>query len=346
MRAGLLVRRFVHFLVMALAALFLAMEAYSFIRVLPFCPRETSLVFIKPHLPPGLITAELQNRGVLEERWKFKLLVRLTGAARKLRPGEYSFFVPSSPLEVLRILIEGKVILHRVTVPEGSTVARIGKALTDAGLPEGGVSFERLVHQPGFPSRLGVPQDSFEGFLFPDTYFFSRLNDGETILRTMNERFKSTVTPEDEHRANALGLTLAQWVTLASIIEKESGLASEQLLISSVFHNRLKKKMRLQSDPTVIYGIPDFNGNLTKKDLQTPTPYNTYTHGGLPPGPIANPGLGALKAAINPAKTDFFYFVARKDGTHAFSATYEEHERNVERYQLNHTASSLSPRNP
>ncbi|MFH1017512.1 MAG: endolytic transglycosylase MltG [Pseudomonadota bacterium] len=342
MNVPLRTRRFIYPLVLASAALFLAVEVSSFLRVFPGREREPKVVFIKPHLPPGLIALELRNQGVLTSRWKFKLLVHLLGVGRKLKPGEYNFPVPSSPLEAVRTLVAGKVILHKVLFPEGITVDGMGHVLAEAGLVDT-QSFEELTHRSDLPARFGIPAGSLKGFLFPDTYFLSKLDDGEAILRTVYERFKAVITPQDHLRARELRLSLLQWVTLASLIEKESSLTSEQPMISSVFHNRLKKWMRLQSDPTVIYGIPDFNGNLTKKDLQTPTPYNTYTKMGLPPGPIANPGLSALRAAIYPATTNFLYFVARKDGTHAFAATYEEHLKNVARYQLGKPASPMPP---
>jgi UPF0755 protein len=325
--------RFLRVLLLLLISFALAFEALTFVRIVPYREREPKVVFIRPHTAPGLIALQLSEAGVLTSRWKFKLLVRLMGVGKRLKPGEYNFFVPSSPLEVVRTLTEGKVILHRVTVPEGLTIADVGRVLSGVGLMNAPV-FEDLVHDPGLAARMGVPSSSFEGFLFPDTYYFSKLDDPETMLRAMHDRFRAALSPEDEAKAKALGLSLVQWVTLASMIEKESGVRTEQPVIASVFINRLRKKMRLQSDPTVIYGIPGFNGNLTKKDLQTPTPYNTYTNAGLPPGPIANPGEGALKAAVNPADTNYLYFVAKKNGTHAFSATYEEHVRNVDVYQL------------
>ena len=150
----------------------------------------------------------------------------------------------------------------------------------------------------------------------------------------MVRRFQEVFTPAWEERARERKMTVHQVVTLASIIEKETGAPAERPVISSVFHNRLQKDMRLASDPTVIYGIKDFNGNLTRKDLTTPTPYNTYKIKGLPPGPIANPGADAIQAALYPADTDFLFFVSKRDGTHHFSKTYPEHEKAVRKYQL------------
>jgi len=180
----------------------------------------------------------------------------------------------------------------------------------------------------------GLAGMTFEGYLFPDTYFFPRDVTIEGIISTMVKRFWSVFVPEWQARAKDLGLSVHQTVTLASIIEKETGAAFERPIISSVFHNRLKKKMRLESDPTVIYGIKNFDGNLTKKHLTTRTPYNTYKIRGLPIGPIANPGSASLEAALYPDDTKYIYFVSRKDRTHQFSMNLKQHNRAVRKYQL------------
>jgi UPF0755 protein len=179
-----------------------------------------------------------------------------------------------------------------------------------------------------------IKAETFEGYLFPDTYLFPKDTTSEEIISTMVKRFRSVFKPEWKNRAEALGFSIHQVVTLASIVEKETGVASERPVISSVFHNRLKRKMRLESDPTVIYGIKDFDGNITKKHLAEPTPYNTYVIRGLPPGPIANAGVGAFEAVLFPADTKFLYFVSKKDTTHQFSTNIKDHNRAVRKYQL------------
>jgi UPF0755 protein len=181
---------------------------------------------------------------------------------------------------------------------------------------------------------MGIQAESLEGYLFPDTYYFPRNTPIDRIIQTMLDRFNTVFTPAWADRARGIGLSRHQVVTLASIIEKETGAAGERPLIASVFHNRLARGMRLQSDPTVIYGIEDFDGNLTRAHLETPTPYNTYQVAGLPPGPIASPGRAALEAALFPEETDYLYFVARGDGTHQFSTRLDEHNEAVRRYQL------------
>jgi UPF0755 protein len=182
--------------------------------------------------------------------------------------------------------------------------------------------------------KLNVPADSFEGYLFPDTYFFPRGVLAKDIITTMVNRFWTQFGVDWKERADELGLSVHEVITLASIIEKETGVSSERPIISSVFHNRLKKRMRLESDPTVIYGISDFDGNITRKHLDTHTPYNTYRIRGLPPGPIANPGAAAIESALFPAETDYLFFVSKKDRTHKFSTTILEHNRAVRKYQL------------
>jgi UPF0755 protein len=182
--------------------------------------------------------------------------------------------------------------------------------------------------------KLGIQADTFEGYLFPDTYYFPKNVRRDQIIQTMVDRFRSVFNREWQARSKALGYSVHEIVTLASIIEKETGEGSERPVISSVFHNRLRRRMRLEADPTVIYGINNFNGDITRKDLETPTPYNTYKIEGLPPGPIASPGFASLSAALYPADTAYIFFVAKGDRTHHFSTTYKEHNRAVRKYQL------------
>ncbi|MEJ2039528.1 MAG: endolytic transglycosylase MltG [Desulfosarcinaceae bacterium] len=220
-----------------------------------------------------------------------------------------------------------------VTIPEGYTFKQIASELARLGLADE-QAFIDLASDPATVHDFGLEGETMEGYLFPDTYYFPKGLPAKSIMAKMVERFRQQVPREWSQRARQLGLSLYQVITLASIIEKETGDASERPLISSVFHNRLKKHMRLESDPTVIYGIKNFDGNLTRKHLTTRTPYNTYTIRGLPKGPIANPGRDAIRAALYPAQTDFLFFVSKKDSTHHFSKTIEEHNRAVRKYQL------------
>jgi UPF0755 protein len=217
-------------------------------------------------------------------------------------------------------------------VKEGASIWEIGQLLQQVGiLPR--AEFEAILTDPAALKDAGIEGASFEGYLFPETYQFPRNTRPQKIVSTMVEQLDKIWKPEWNARLTELGMTKHQILTLASIIEKETGSADEQPLISSVFHNRLKKKMKLQADPTVIYGIPNFNGNLTKEDLGTPTPYNTYVIEGLPPGPIANPGKKAIEAALYPANTEYLYFVADGQGKHIFSENLENHNQAVNDYQ-------------
>jgi len=281
----------------------------------------------------GTVTQNLHARGLFDHPDKFKLLARFKGYDKKIRAGEYELSAAMAPREILEKLVSGKVRLYRLTIPEGYTLRQIAAAVEKAGLcPER--EFSRAAIDPAEMAAAGVAAQSLEGYLYPDTYLFPRGVTGLEIVRAMTTRFKRVFKPEWETRAAELKMSVHEIVTLASIIEKETGAAFERPLISSVFHNRLKKKMRLETDPTVIYGIPNFNGNLTRKDLTTPTAYNTYVIKGLPPGPIASPGAKALEAALYPAETKYLFFVSKKDTTHQFSTNIKDHNKAVRKYQL------------
>ena len=281
------------------------------------------------------VARELGEKGVVSHPRLFAFWARLRGLDTRVHRGLYRFEGAVSPRSVLDGLVRGRTVVYKVTIPEGFTVRQIGRVLESKGLamPE---KFAAAVADPSLLASLGA--DSVEGYLFPTTYLFRALATEEEIVKTMFAEFKDRFTPALQARARELGLTRHELVTLASIIEKEGGPAAEMPLVSAVFHNRLKRGMRLQSDPTVIYGLEDFNGNLTRKDLRSPGPYNTYTIRGLPPGPIANPGLVALKAALHPAEVDYLYFVSRNDGSHHFSESLREHNAAVRKYQKNRRA--------
>ena len=217
-------------------------------------------------------------------------------------------------------------------IPEGLRAAEIADRLDAAGLADR-ETFLAVVFDPDSPARMGVEGGSLEGYLFPDTYRFARGLPPEEIARSMVGEFLR-VYRGLEPATNGMALSMLEEVTLASIVEKETGVAKERPLIASVFLNRLKRGMRLETDPTVIYGIEEFDGNLRRVHLQDESnPYNTYKIRGLPPGPIANPGRDALRAVRHPARSAYLYFVSRNDGTHVFSKTYAEHEAAVDRFQ-------------
>ncbi|MBI4847559.1 MAG: endolytic transglycosylase MltG [Nitrospirae bacterium] len=275
----------------------------------------------------------LKNEGIIENRITLILLGRLTMQDRKLRPGYYNLSASMTPLQIFDNLIKGRSIHFTITIPEGNALEDIRVKLKEAGL----INYDswRLVYSKDFMNSLGINAPSLEGYLFPDTYIFAKGTEPSTIFKTMVQRLRENLDPSLMQRARGLGLSENEVLTLASIIEKEAYLDQERPLISAVCHNRLKKKMKLQVDPTVIYGIHTCLSCITKEDLKRKTPYNTYVIEGLPPGPIASPGLKSIKAALYPANVSYLYFVAKNDGSHFFSRTNAEHSLAVLNYQRN-----------
>lgn len=282
----------------------------------------------------GTILAEA---GVVREDIRFALLAKILGYAGQLRAGEFKITTGRSPLEVIRLLARAKPVQHAVTIPEGLSAREIGRIFGEGGWCDE-ERFERLANDRDFIAGLGFGElKSLEGYLFPDTYHLTRdIHGEEELIRLMTKRFKE-VWQEVALLPGNSG-ALHDVVILASMVEKETGQSDERPVVAGVFYNRLKKGMRLQSDPTVIYGIEGFSGNITRKDLQTPTKYNTYTITGLPAGPISNPGREALQAALQPARTDYLFFVGKNDGTHQFSRTLDEHNQAVQKYQRKKSA--------
>ena len=275
----------------------------------------------------------LHQEGIIEHPFKFEMLARLKGDDKIIKAGEYELSSAMPPSTILSILVSGKVRLYKFTVPEGYNLKQIASLAARAGYASDDV-FLKAATNAALVHAMGIEAETFEGYLFPDTYHFPKGSSPEMIISAMVKRFRTVFEPEWKNRAKNLKISVHQVVTLASLIEKETGAAFERPLIASVFHNRLKRRMRLESDPTVIYGLNDYNGNITRKHLSMPTPYNTYTISGLPPGPIASAGTDAIKAALYPAETRFLYFVSKKDGTHQFSTNFKDHQRAVQKYQL------------
>ena len=274
----------------------------------------------------GLDQAEIINGKPFVLLWS-----RAMGYGAHIKAGEYHLSAGMPPLRILDVLSKGMVVTHAITIPEGYTRTQIADLMAGKGLADR----ERFLALTGAESacgRYGLSCVTLEGYLYPDTYLVARGLSEAAIIDILVKRFQDVTAPLME-RIQGCGMSLHEVVTLASIVEKETGRPEERPLIASVFLNRLKRNMRLESDPTVIYGIRDFNGNLTRRDLETPTPYNTYLISGLPPGPIASPGLSSIKAVLDPADTDFLFFVSKNDGTHHFSRTYLEHSRAVGVYQ-------------
>jgi UPF0755 protein len=323
-------------------AIFLIVSAglgiYIELRMYADIPAEANntrkvLVNVRPGQSLKATAAALYQKNLIKNSLKLVIIARLKGYDKRLKAGEYQLSAAMTPRQILAIMVKGEVKLHKLTIPEGYNAYQIAELVSQAGYgaPD---EFDKIVSDAALVRKLGLEAETLEGYLFPDTYFFPKDVTMEKIISTMVQRFWSIFKPEWQDRTKSLGFSVHQVVTLASIIEKETGAAFERPRISSVFHNRLRKKMRLESDPTVIYGIIDFDGNLTRKHLKTRTPYNTYKIRGLPVGPIANPGRASLEAALFPEKTAYIYFVSKKDTTHHFSTNLKEHNRAVRKYQL------------
>ncbi len=275
----------------------------------------------------------LAGAGLVPGGVRFLLLAKITGYAKKFQAGEFRLTSGQRSIDVMKELSEAHPVEHPVTIPEGFTAEEIAGILVNGGWCDRH-EFLRLVHDPGFIRSLdiGEPAD-LEGYLFPDTYYLTRMStDAQKIIRKMVRRFKEVWQALSAGK-RAGSLSERETVILASIVEKETADPAERPMIAAVFLNRLGLGMRLQSDPTVIYGIKNFSGNLTKEDLQRYTPYNTYLIPALPPGPICNPGKDSLSAVLHPDKEPYLYFVSRNDGTHQFSTTLADHNRAVWKYQ-------------
>ena len=309
-----------------------ALGVYYYINVIPSVSGDKVLV-----IPRGKglrnISALLEEEGVIGSRSLFITYVIGKGWQDRLKAGEYEFKKGDTMAKVALKLAVGDVIVHKVTVPEGLTVRETAELLGRNGVLDPD-EFLTATRDPEILDSLpGRSVTGIEGYLFPDTYSFTKGVTSAEFVRMMLSRFNKVYKSLDGLK-NRVNLTDNEIITLASIIEKETGTATERPLVSAVFHNRLKLGMRLESDPTVIYGMgEDFDGNLTKNDLNTMTEYNTYLVKGLPPGPISNPGRESIIAALSPAPVDYIYFVSRGDGTHYFSESYQDHLRAVSEYQ-------------
>lgn len=280
----------------------------------------------------GRIGTLLADAGIVADSLTFRVAARLSGQERHLQAGEYRFAEAASPYAVVARLAGGDVFTRPVTFREGLTIREMARVFATAGLGAA-AEFEAAAREVSLVADLDPTARTLEGYLFPDTYRLPRGLSPNEIVGTLIARFARAWAPLAPVAA-AQGLSQREVVTLASIVEKETGLAAERPLVAGVFRNRLRLGMRLESDPTVIYGIPAFDGNLRRVHLDdAANPYNTYQITGLPPGPIASPGEASLRAVLEPADTKALYFVGRGDGSHAFSERYDDHVRAVNQYQ-------------
>jgi peptidoglycan lytic transglycosylase G len=308
---------------------------------------EVVLIDVVPGETAATIGQRLKTAGVIDNANSFRLLARLTGAERQLEAGEYEFGPGTSVLDALSRIRAGLTSARNVTVPEGLRVEQVAALLDQRGVVP---AKEFLTALKAYaPSSLETADllssrpigQSMEGFLFPATYSFSRRITATEAVEMMVKALTDRFTPQMRDDARRQGLSPFQVLTLASIVEREAIIPEDRPLIASVYLNRLKQELPLQADPTVQYAVAPATGvtaaalwkrDLTADDLKTDSPYNTYVKKGLPPGPIASPGLDSIRAVLHPADTTYLYFVARPNGSHAFSTTFAEHEQNVERY--------------
>jgi len=274
----------------------------------------------------------LHDQKLIRDKNIFLLVGRLTGADRKIRAGFYSLWSSMSPFDIFKIIRRGQIIEYELKILEGDSLLEISAQFEKNGImPK--EEFMNLAHDPEFLDSYKIDSKSVEGYIFPDTYKIPKGISPKDALGSMIDKMREKFSPDILARMEKMGMTENQVLTLASIIEKEAVVDSERPLISAVYHNRLKKKMQLQADPTSIYGIKSSREKITRGDLLRKTPYNTYQIKGLPPGPIASPGLKSIMAALYPADVPYIYFVSQDDRTHQFSTTAEEHIEAVKLYR-------------
>ena len=314
-----------------------AISSFAWRAALPFKGyRESKLVVvIEPGRPARVAAETLREAGVIRSALAFRILMRLRGAGGRIHAGEYEFTGQQTLHQILDKLERGDVVVHKLTVPEGLTVAEAADLVETAGFGSAR-SFLNAARRVQLIAELDPEAEDLEGYLFPDTYFFARGTVEERIVQEMVERFRQEITPQRIGRMKDLGLTVRGAVTLASLVEEEARVEDERGRIAGVFVNRLKLGMLLQCDPTVVYSLQRdgrYRGTIYRSDLSYASPYNTYVSRGLPPGPICSPGARSLEAALNPAGTGDLYFVVSGPGRHEFSATIQAHERAVRRYR-------------
>jgi UPF0755 protein len=290
-------------------------------------------------IPRGAGSADIRRRlveaRVVEDELVFRAALWWTGAARRLQAGEYRFDAPMTPVDVIDKIARGAVFTQRLTFPEGLTIREMADLVEARGFGPAS-AFLAAAGNESLIADLDPKATDLEGYLFPETYALPRGAGAAVIVGAMVEQFRSVYVPIKD-RAAAQGLTTREVVTLASLIEKETGQPQERPVVAAVYRNRLAIGMPMQADPTVVYALATarkYDGNIRKQDLDFDSPYNTYKYPGLPPGPIAAPGKASLEAVVAPAAEKYLYFVSKNDGSHVFAATLAEHNANVQRYQV------------
>jgi UPF0755 protein len=297
---------------------------------------EEQFVEVPSGLGTKAIGTLLVDAGVVCDLTTWRLAVWRSGQATALKAGEYRFAGATAPGAVVAAIARGDVYLRSITFPEGLTIRQMAARYEASGFGAA-KDFMAAAGDAQLVAAYDPAARNLEGYLFPDTYTLPRRASARDLVKRMVERFESAMTPDLRASAAERGLSVREAVTLASLVEKETAAPGERPIVAAVYHNRLRQRIGLQCDPTVIYALElrgRFNGNLTRADLSVDSPYNTYRYRGLPPGPIAAPGRLSLEAAARPAVVDYTYFVSRNDGSHAFASTLAEHNRNVQKYQV------------
>ena len=285
---------------------------------------------------PARIGQRLVDAGVVEDAMTFRGAVWLSGQARELKAGEYRFDRPMTALEVVDKIARGDVYRRQITFREGLTITEMAQVFESAGFGKA-KDFESAARDASIVHALDPDARDLEGYLFPETYSVRRDVAASVLVTQMAQLFLDTLTPDSRDALKTQGLTIREAVTVASLVEKETAVPEERPLVAAVYLNRRRINMPMQADPTVIYALQRagrYTGNLRREDLQFDSPYNTYRYPGLPPGPIAAPGKASLEAVVKPAPVDYLYFVSRNDGSHVFARTLDEHNRNVQRWQV------------
>ena len=297
---------------------------------------DEQFVTIEPGSGTRAIAERLIDAGVVSNAVTFRAALWRTGRARSLQAGEFRFDRPMTPTEVIEKIARGDVYNRRVTFPEGLTIQEMARIYEQQKFGKA-AAFIKASRDTAPIRDIDPAATDLEGYLFPETYALPRDADAATLVAMMVARFRQLFTPEMQQAARTLDLSPRQAITLASLVEKETAQPSERPMVAAVYLNRLKIGMGMQADPTVIYALQRagrYDGNLRRDDLQFDSPYNTYRYAGLPPGPIASPGLASLQAAVAPARVDYLYFVSRNDGSHVFARTLAEHNENVRHFQV------------
>ena len=304
----------------------------------PFKGYNTAETFVE--IPQGAGAAEIRTRlvdaGVIADEYTFRAALWWSGEARSLQAGEYRFAEPMSAVAVIQKIGRGDIYTRRITIPEGLTIPEMAAVYESRGFGSA-QSFIDAANDESAIAQLDPQASDLEGYLFPETYALPRGVPASRLVRQMVDRFLSTYTDDLRQKAEMQGLTTRQVVTLASLVEKETASAKEHPLVAAVYRNRMRLDMPMQADPTVIYALQKagrYNGNIRREDLQYDSPYNTYRYPGLPPGPIASPGIASLEAALAPADVPYLFFVSRNDGTHVFAETLAQHNANVYEHQV------------